>query len=189
MRLKSCKHCGRVFDPATTSTYLCPECHNASKAAGVVRPRTCRQCGVSFPGGPRAWYCSSCRADRRRVQDRMAKRNGAVRPIGSTDLCVRCGKEYIVASGRQKYCPDCAAGAVNETVKAHKREYAAERKDQMLEYKTTMRRDRHVCIVCGKIFDSDLPVATCSEVCDKIRRQQNQKKADSRRSPRRKSDE
>lgn len=181
MRLKSCKHCGRTFEPATKYTYLCQECHDAAKASGVVQERICRQCGMSFPGGPRAWYCPSCRADRRRVQDRMAKRNGTARPIGSIDLCARCGKEYSVASGRQRYCSDCSAAAVNETVKAHKREYATERKDQMSEYRLTMSRDRHVCIVCGKVFDSNLPEATCSEACDKIRRQINQKKADAKR--------
>ena len=30
------------------------------------------------------------------------------RTIGSSDLCVRCGKEYIVTGPRQKYCPGCA---------------------------------------------------------------------------------
>lgn len=34
------------------------------------------------------------------------------RPLGSTDKCIRCGKEYTVDSARQKYCPDCAYEAV-----------------------------------------------------------------------------
>ena len=185
MRQKSCKHCGRTFEPATKYTYLCPECHAVAKASGVVQDRICRQCGAAFQGGPRAWYCPSCRADRRRVHDREWKHTGAARPIGSADLCASCGGEYIVVSGRQKYCPNCAAQAVNKTVKEHKRQYAADHKDKMAEYKAVMTSDRHVCIICGKVFDSDLPVATCSTACDKIRRQQNQKRADSKRAPRR----
>ena len=186
MRQKACKHCGRTFEPATKYTYLCPECHAAAKASGVVLDRTCRQCGATFQGGPRAWYCPSCRADRRREQDRKRSKSGTARPIGSTDLCVKCGGEYIVASGRQKYCPNCAAQAVNQTVKTHKRQYAADRKDKITEYKAAMTSNRHVCIICGKVFDSDLPVVTCSVACDKIRRQRNQKRADGKRSPRRK---
>lgn len=89
-------------------------------------------------------------------------------PVGSTDLCINCGGEYIVASGRQMYCSHCAAQAVNQTVKKHKRQYAADHKDKMAKYKAAMTSDRHVCIICGEVFDSDLPVVTCSTACDKI---------------------
>ena len=31
-------------------------------------PRTCRQCGRTFWGGPRAWYCPECRKERQAAQ-------------------------------------------------------------------------------------------------------------------------
>lgn len=186
MRPKSCKRCGRPFEPASKYTYLCPECHAQAKASGVISKHTCRQCGVSFQGGPRAWYCPNCRQERRRARERGYQRNGSLRKLGSTDLCIRCGKEYIVVSGRQKYCPFCAGEAINETVRQHKRQYAAERSEQMAQYKKDMARNRHVCVVCGTVFDADVPTVTCSPACDAVRRREAQHKADVKRSPRRK---
>lgn len=73
----------------------------------AIYDRVCRTCGVSFRGGPRAWYCPDCRRERKKETDRKVKHNGPTRPIGSTDLCENCGKEYTVDSGLQKYCPKC----------------------------------------------------------------------------------
>lgn len=85
------------------------------KKAPVVLPRICRQCGITFNGGPRAWYCPDCRAERKKEANRRAKKKGRPdRAIGSTDQCVVCGKDYVVKSARQKYCPDCAKDAVRE---------------------------------------------------------------------------
>ena len=69
--------------------------------------RICRQCGASFKGGPRAWYCEPCRAERARERQRKAS-SKQIRPLGSTDICIVCKKEYIVNGGMQKYCTDCA---------------------------------------------------------------------------------
>lgn len=186
MREKACKRCGRVFAPATKYIRLCPECHARAKSSGAIQDRKCRQCGATFPGGPRAWYCPSCRKDREREQQRRYSREGSARMLGSTDRCIRCGGEYTVVSSRQKYCPACAVVAVPETVRAHKRQYAAERSDQMSEYKAEMASHRHVCIVCGAVYDSDVPNVTCSPECAKVRRQTVQREADAKRSPRKK---
>lgn len=82
----------------------------------IYQNRICRECGRPFEGGPRAWYCPDCRAERRHQQHLKAeqrRRTGKVtRPIGSTDHCVVCGEQYIVKSARQKYCPKCAKDAV-----------------------------------------------------------------------------
>ena len=80
--------------------------------AVVVKDRTCRQCGSTFAGGPRAWYCPACREERAKESGRRYKASGAFRPLGSTDICTICGKPYTVNSARQKYCPDCAYEAV-----------------------------------------------------------------------------
>ena len=59
-------------------------------------------------GYPASKYCPDCRVEAERERNRKYKRNGSARKIGSTDLCEKCGKEYIVTSGLQKYCPECA---------------------------------------------------------------------------------
>lgn len=69
--------------------------------------RVCRGCGITFSGGPRAWYCPDCREERRRARERVYNTHPSKRPLGSTDICECCGAEYIVASGLQKYCPKC----------------------------------------------------------------------------------
>lgn len=192
MRTKSCKHCGRPFEAATKYTYLCPECHAASKTSGVVMERVCRQCGTVFLGGPRAWYCPGCRAGRQRTRSREYRRRSAAgksRKIGSEDICVVCGKLYTVSSGNQCYCPECAPEAVGRAVREHKRQYAANRAEHMARYKADMSSNRHVCIICGTVFDSDLPIVTCSPDCDKIRRRRNQQTAELNRKSRRKTDD
>lgn len=77
--------------------------------AVVVKDRICKQCGKTFPGGPRAWYCPECRSERKKQQAAIRRqRPGPNRPLGSIDHCVVCGKEYVVKGGMQKYCEDCA---------------------------------------------------------------------------------
>ena len=53
------------------------------KGTSTLRMRVCRQCGIEFMGGPRAWYCPTCRIDRQREQGRKCKqrqRKGQTRP-------------------------------------------------------------------------------------------------------------
>ena len=89
----------------------------------VIRMRICRQCGRQFLGGPHAWYCPECRAERKREQTNRCKRDGAVRKLGSIDHCQICGKEYIVEGGLQRYCASCAAKHLKEVDNAASLEY------------------------------------------------------------------
>lgn len=182
MRLKRCKRCGRDFQAAKTWNYFCPECAAEEKRETVIRPRTCRQCGTVFPGGPRAWYCPECRQERRRAGDRESKRRGAARrPIGSKDVCVRCGKEYVVSSGRQMYCPDCADAAVREKERARKADYYRENQDKFSARKRELARDAKVCAVCGQTFSGRGSSVTCSDACAGKYRHMQQLAADVKR--------
>lgn len=110
--LRLCQYTHQTIDQML-SPFLPP----AGDTNQNLRGRVCRHCAKSFRGGPRAWYCPDCRIERRRMHDRMAqerKKRGMVREIGSTDICERCGKEYTVTGGLQKYCPDCAPIAIAE---------------------------------------------------------------------------
>ena len=163
MRLKKCKKCGAAYLSTNYNRTLCPACTAASRATSI-RPRTCRQCGAVFDGGPRAWYCPDCREVRRKERDKNYKKTGTIRPLGSVDHCVVCGQEYVVKSSRQKYCPDCAPDAVKEIVRAAARARAAERGRP-----EGPRSGPKICVICGKPFSPGTPAITCSPECRKLR--------------------
>ena len=170
---RKCLQCGAEFEGRSDTT-LCSSCAAKSKMSNIMRERICQQCGCTFTGGPRAWYCPNCRADRRKAASRRHKRNGTKRPIGSTDICQVCGKEYVVTSARCKYCPDCAKDAV----RAVDREQSKAWNHANIDY-AKQRAQRHAaaakipCAICGKLFvpGAGGPV-TCSAECNRVYRQQ-----------------
>lgn len=161
-----CKYCGATYDGDPGGS-CCPSCAAAHRAV-TLRERVCKTCGALFLGGPRAWYCPTCRAERRKEADRRAKRNGAARPLGSTDLCEICGKPYTVNSGRQRYCPDCAPEAIRTVDNAQSRAWAAEHTTP--EQRREARRAAAAsipCAVCGRLFVPTSAALTCSEGCSR----------------------
>lgn len=127
----------------------------------MIQDRICRTptCGKAFKGGPRAYYCHECRAERQRIQHadfKRRKRAGQVRSIGSTDVCKRCGGKYIVNAGAQQYCEDCQL--------IHKLEYDAatsitfyrENKEEINPVRNERRRIGLIpCVICGNEFDPE----------------------------------
>ena len=85
------------------------------KGVSTKAPRTCRACGATFEGGPRAWYCHECREKRRKIQKaryvERRKRGLSITLGESVGKCEVCGKDFIYASARQRYCSDCAQEA------------------------------------------------------------------------------
>lgn len=162
-----CKYCEAEYSGAPGST-ACPECVKKLRST-TIRDRICRTCGATFPGGPRAWYCPDCRAARKKEAERRHKRCGAVRKIGSADICTVCGKPYTVASGLQKYCPDCAPDAVMAIDRAQSRAWAAENLNPQQR-----REERQactaplLCAVCRKPFFPNDASLTCSKACQDI---------------------
>lgn len=122
--------------------------------ASVVLPRTCRQCGAVFDGGPRAWYCPACRIERKKEsKSRMRKKGKADRPLGSVDQCTVCGKDYIVKSARQKYCPDCAYEAVRAADRPMSKKWNQEHKETYYPARNAKRnqeRKEHPEIIRAK---------------------------------------
>lgn len=151
----------------------------------TLRPRTCRECGRSFPGGPRAWYCPACRKERKLEQSRAAKarkRDGETRPLGSLDRCVRCGAEYRVQGGLQRYCPACAPLAVAEVDRAQGLAWYAAHRDEINPVRNAVRRKGvSVCVVCGAEFPTQGRRVTCSDACDTERRRRQAQQAEARR--------
>ena len=110
-----------------------------------MRECTCRECGKTFPGGPRAWFCPKCRADRRREASRVGKvkeRAGLTRQLGSADQCPVCGQDYIVNSGNQRYCPNCAPDAIRANDAAQGLAYYHANADKINPRRNLARRKR-----------------------------------------------
>lgn len=164
---RRCLNCGMIFNGQSGQT-LCPDCAIASKASIIIRRRFCRQCEASFEGGPRAWYCPECRIRRRREADARFRAKGrkADRPLGSTDKCIVCGKDYIVNSARQKYCPACAPEAIRAVDRLKAREWNAQNIDYAA--RSAARRAAAAaisCKICGKQFVPHDASLTCSSEC------------------------
>ena len=184
MRQRKCKNCGKIFNvPGGREQYLCPECSAEAKKNSVIRERICKNCGVAFLGYPRSFYCPACAIERRK-QKRRERGNRPYRPLGSVDICANCGKEYVVKSGLQRYCPECAEKVVAEKIKAHKREYMADNKEKSQARKSETRGKRYVCVICGKEYEKHTTEVTCSPECHKEYTRRKQNIADIRRGKR-----
>ena len=182
MRLKKCIKCGKLFSTVKEEKALCDDCIAAAKST-TIRPRTCRECGVTFDGGPRAWYCPNCRAIRQKEAAKRYRQNGPSRLLGSIDHCIVCGKEYVVNAGTQHYCPDCAEEAYRTLDREASKKWNAENK--FYERRTPQqRRGQKVCVICGKPVPPGTPCITCSDECDKLRIKWHQDQAQIRQGTR-----
>lgn len=123
----------------------------------MILDRACKQCGAAFRGGPRAYYCPNCRHDRQQQQNREHKRRkraGLSRALGSTDRCAHCGKEYTVAGGNQRYCPDCGPKLLSEHDRKTSIAHYHQHKDSINSARNERRRIGLVtCKECGKEFN------------------------------------
>lgn len=184
MRIIQCKRCGKIIE-ATGEQAYCEECRKIIKSESVMRTRICKECGIEFTGGPRASYCPECRKERQKKADReRKKRKTSTRPIGGIDTCEICGKEYIVSSGRQKYCKECAENAIKEKVRAHKKIYMQERREINEERKKERKENRKICLICGRAFQAETNTVTCSKECAEKLKKIRQEEADIRRGKR-----
>ncbi len=73
----------------------------------AMMDRKCLRCPAKFRGGPRAFYCPECRVIRQRERAKKYRQNGYSRSLGSSDNCDRCGAEYNIEGGNQRFCPTC----------------------------------------------------------------------------------
>lgn len=165
--LRTCISCGAQFRGSNDQT-KCPECVKKVRAS-TLRPRVCRACGKNFVGGPRAFYCPDCRAERQKAQGReykQRKKAGAVRSLGSTAICERCGNPYTVAGGLQRYCPECAPEVIRETKNKLSRDW--NEKNNFYGKRSHARKDSRTaipCVICGKPFVPLSVAVTCSPEC------------------------
>ena len=140
----------------------------------LLTTKICRQCRISFAGGPRAWYCPSCRSERRAQQNRdfkRRKRAGDYRPMGSTDKCIICSGDYTVNAGQQKYCAKCAPDAVRAIDRRQGLDYYRANKDSINPVRNLRRRKGpRKCPVCRITFGTSGRKICCGKECRRIYR-------------------
>ena len=160
--LRICRICGETFYDPRTGITLCRKCASEQKRKAVLKEHICKSCGSTFIGGTRAYYCPDCRLEIKRARGREYKRNGTSRPLGSTDICELCGKEYTVTSGIQRFCKACG----EEKTKQQNREGAKKRMNKIIQSGNRPSRSvQRVCVVCGAAFTSNDSALTCSPEC------------------------
>lgn len=142
----------------------------------MIQTRTCRKtsCGRSFQGGPRAYYCPTCRAERQRIAGAASKaraRKGLTRKIGSIDTCERCGKDYNVNAPLQRFCQDCQPVHALEYDRETSLPFYHDNKEKINPVRNARRRVGYRdCNWCGQEFEvSGTRVLTCSDECEKQR--------------------
>lgn len=173
--VRSCIICETVFTGNPDSLY-CSICAKKRRVDNVNKHRICQDCGTEFIGGPRARRCPVCRAEAIRRKERKP----TIRPLGSIDKCQRCGMEYIVAGGRQKYCPNCQREASLEWQRDHKRGYS-QKPDQVTAKQERRESRKKICVYCLRTFWIDTPSSFCSDYCRQEQKKYQQCKADIKR--------
>ena len=186
-RVRRCRRCGAEFPaPTETERTLCDACRKAVRRESVIRDRACTVCGVSFPGGPSAKYCPRCRVEKRREADRRHKKHGTARPLGSIQKCERCGAEYTLDGGAQRYCKACSEEAIRENRRPKKLAYQKAYDPGHAKRRAAMEGVR-LCAICGEPIQGERakqPFVTCSDACDRTRRSRLQAEADRKRGKR-----
>lgn len=139
-------------NPEMVHTFTCPDCGKI-----VTRPTKCTR-------------CEECQDAANRLHNAIYRRSGARRPLGSTDKCARCGKEYIVFGGKQKYCPACKESATAEAIREQRRASMEEKRNNAVTGNIIRERKRvvpkeKICKYCKKTFSVVGNGEYCSEEC------------------------
>lgn len=103
----------------------------------------CRECGAPFAGGPRAWYCPSCREERKKkalAAHRARKKAGSAVRVGDIMQCELCHQNIIRSGPLQRFCPECAAIHLKEVDNAQSLEWKKNNLEKMREIKREIAR-------------------------------------------------
>lgn len=170
---RTCAICGNPLPPGRPR-YCSDACEKAyaqqrEKSRTGKKPRkapfkilTCPVCGKVEERPIKSKLCAACQKekDKQNWQAFMErKRAGKARTLGDSYPCEACGKLYILCSGKQRYCPDCAEKEVSSNIKraALQRYEAAKDADPDFLQKRRARRPEadpewRTCVVCGSPF-------------------------------------
>lgn len=165
--LRECMTCGKPFYGSHDHFY-CPICAEDRKINKPPLAKICKDCGVEFIGYSNERRCPRCvEAALQESYRRYWDKGGTQRPMGSTDKCVLCGKEYTVRNGLQKYCSDeCRSMAYVPKRKEHKKIYYRT-SVRAAEFKQRRKQVTNICVYCLQPFKKCIgsPTNVCSDYC------------------------
>ena len=169
-----CQRCGKTFSGGRFS-HFCEDCLKQIKSESTYKERICVDCGRSFMGYPKSKRCPDCQHRRTLEANRRRNKTGTKRPLGSIDKCAVCGKEYVVNSGGQKYCPACAETGLKMWEKENKPKAARMRYgDRKIREKEMIANQKKICRYCLAEFSTSTKNKQyCSEYCKKMSRDIN----------------
>lgn len=100
--VKTCKHCGKLFETRSTIKIYCSEECRVGYDSRSEWPQEaqCAVCGKTYmKTGSRNVYCSGdCRYQRQIARNRRTS-------ISKT--CAKCGDNFLAKSARTAHCPSC----------------------------------------------------------------------------------
>ena len=133
----------------------------------------CTDCGIPCCGSIASFRCSTCqeianRETYRRSRERQA--NGTSRRKNQIYKCQRCGGDYILNSGNQRYCKECAPYAMVENKQEKSMQYREQHREE-INAKKRVTPVEIKCEVCGKSFTvTNKRQRVCSDGCRVIYR-------------------
>lgn len=146
---------------------------------------TCPICGTVSERPIKSKLCEACQHEKDKANNaayRARKKAGTARNLGSSYPCLACGELYTLTSGKQRYCPRCAAAEIGKNVRAHHRDYNARKRKEDPSYFPALNRARpaketiRICPVCGNAFSASIHHRIyCSDECRKKKIVENQK--------------
>ena len=187
---RTCAVCGKPL-PQRKSRYCSEVCKKAfdqqrEKSSIGKKPRKspfktliCPICGKVEERHIKCKLCAACQEEKKKkayAEWKLRRAAGKTRTIGELYPCEACGKLYMLCSGTQRYCPDCAEKEFSANMRkaAIQRYEAAKSKDPDFLEKRQQRKplpdaDWRACVVCGKAFKSDGTFTLyCSAECKQI---------------------
>lgn len=145
---------------------------------------TCPVCGKVSERPIKSKLCEACQREKDKANNaayRARARAGASRRLGESYPCLRCGELYTLTSGKQRYCPRCAAAETTKNIRAHKRAYNAKKREEDPSYFKDLNKERppkntiRVCPVCGNSFTASFYHRIyCSDECRQKKKSENQ---------------
>ena len=145
---------------------------------------TCPVCGKVSERPIKSKLCEACQREKDKANNagfRARARAGTSRRLGESYPCLSCGELYTLTSGKQRYCPRCAAAETTKNIRAHKRAYNAKKREEDTSYFKDLNKERppkntiRVCPVCGNSFAASFHHRIyCSDECRRKKKSENQ---------------
>ena len=146
---------------------------------------TCPVCGKVSERPIKSKLCEACQREKDKANNaayRARARAGTSRRLGESYPCLSCGELYTLTSGKQRYCPRCAAAETTKNIRACSRAYNAKKREEDPNYFINLNKARppkdtiRICPVCGNSFAASFHHRIyCSDECRQKNKSENRK--------------